>query len=246
LVDPQNQKSMNHLTYEINYLKESFIEILELVRSQLSKSIESLVLNDMGLAEEVIRNEKRVDALELSLEKSCENIIALFQPVATDMRFVLAIFKSVSDLERIGDHSKFIARLVKDREEQPLKSTELEDFKVKLLFSLVDSIYNDLIGSFESADTHIARTTFQKDKEINKMYHKLVAEMKSGMAAEKNNPADALDIYAIITRLERSSNLLTNIAEEIIFYLDADILKHNKKKKKQAESKSPDGEHSEE
>ncbi|HRZ42190.1 MAG TPA: phosphate signaling complex protein PhoU [Bacteroidales bacterium] len=224
---------MNHLTYEIDYLKESFVEILELVKSQLSKSIEALALNNMELAEEVIRNEKRVDALELSLEKSCENIIALFQPVATDLRFVLAIFKSVSDLERIGDHSKFIARLVKDREEQPLKKADLEDYKVAHLFSLVNAIYSDLIGSFESADTHLARATFHKDKEINKLYHKLVSEMKSRMSADKGNPADALDIYSIITRLERSSNLLTNIAEEIIFYLDAEILKHDKKKKKQ-------------
>lgn len=228
---------MNHLTYEIDYLKESFVEILELVKSQLSKSIEALITNNMELAEEVIRNEKRVDALELSLEKSCENIIALFQPVATDLRFVLAIFKSVSDLERIGDHCKFIARLVKDKEEQPLKKTDLEDYKVEKLFTLVNSIYIDLIASFESANTQMARATFQKDKEINKLYHKQVQEMKSKMASDIENPADALDIYAIITRLERSSNLLTNIAEEIIFYIDAEILKHDKKKKKQAESK---------
>jgi phosphate transport system protein len=233
---------MNHLNYEIEYLKESFIELLELGRSQLLRAANCLSGSDLELAEEIMRTEKRVNSLELSIEKTCENIIALFQPVATDLRFVLAIFKSVSDIERIGDHADFIASMIKDRQEDPIPPEVLDAYQVQNLFTQVDAIYCDLISSFESTNTTLARKAFKKDKEINKLYRSLLVNMKKSKGEGVDSINNLVDIYAIIARLERSSNLLTNIAEEIIFYIDAEILKHKKKKKKPVEKEQGAGE----
>ncbi len=226
---------MNHLNYEIEYLKESFIELLELARTQLVKSVNALINNDASFAEEVIRTEKRVNALELSIEKSCETIIALFQPVATDLRLVLAIFKSVSDVERIGDHADFISKIARDRHENVINKIIFEKYAVYTIFKLVDEMHVDIVTAFETKNTELARNTFRKDKEINKIYRELIKTMKTDSA---ELIADLLDIYSVVARIERSSNLLTNIAEEIIFYIDAEIFKHKKKKKLKIDQKA--------
>lgn len=223
---------MNHLTYEIQHLRESFIELLELVKSQLSNSRDCLYNNSIELAEDVVRTEKRVNSLEFSIEKTCENTIALFQPVATDLRFILAVFKSISELERIADHAEFVGKLVIDYHEDPISNEMLDNFGVKVMFNDVIDIHNEIIRAFENKNTAIARTLFKKDKEVNKFYREMVKKMKEQLPTSGPQSVIIFRIYSIIARVERSSNLLTNIAEEIIFYLDAEMLKHKKGKKK--------------
>ena len=105
---------MSHLDTEIHLLREQLIEMQRIVRSQLSKCRSALLSFDTDLAREVLYNEKRVNALELKIDRDCENILALFNPVAVDLRFVLAALKINTNLERIGDNAEGIARYVLD------------------------------------------------------------------------------------------------------------------------------------
>ena len=107
---------MSHLDTEIHLLREQLIDMQRLVRSQLSKCRTALFSFDTDLAREVLFNEKRVNALELKIDRDCENILALFNPVAVDLRFVLAALKINTNLERIGDNAEGIARYVLDVE----------------------------------------------------------------------------------------------------------------------------------
>src|SRR5262245_40311532 len=101
---------MTHLDIELRQLKAEAIEMYDLVASQLKKSKNALINFDKELAREVNFNERRVNALELKIDKDCENIIALFNPLAVDLRLVLAVLKINSNLERIGDIADGIAR----------------------------------------------------------------------------------------------------------------------------------------
>src|SRR5436189_1086180 len=107
---------MTHLDIEITRLKQEAVDMFELVITQLSKARAALLNYDKELAREVTFNEKRVNALELKIDKDCENIFALMNPVAIDLRFVLAVLKINSNLERIGDIADGIARYVSESE----------------------------------------------------------------------------------------------------------------------------------
>lgn len=222
---------MNHLTYELEYLKSLFLEMFELVKNQFSKSVTALINHDIDLAEEIIRKEQRVNAYELNIEKECENIIALFQPVASELRYVLAILKSVSELERIGDHAEFFSKIIVENQ-NPFDQELINKFSVQEMFKLSSMMYENIIVSFEAKNSESVRKVFKFDKEINKLYKKAVEEMKIDLTNQSPKAYEILSIYAILSRLERTGDLLTNIAEELIFYIDAEILKHEKKTKK--------------
>jgi phosphate transport system protein len=196
-----------------------------MVRSQLLKALSALLNFDQDLAREVVVMEKRVNATELKIDRDCENIFALYSPVAIDLRFLLAILKINSNLERTGDIAEGIAKHVITTDE-PFRADLLEATKVVEMYRESISMLEDTLTAFENEDTVLARTIFEKDEfldEINGQANELI------MAYLKNNPAQidqALYALSIIRKLERVGDQSKNIAEEIIFYVEAKVLKH--------------------
>lgn len=219
-----------HLDKELEKLKKLHIEMMELVKAQLDKSKNALLEFNVDLAEEINRNELKVNALELTIEKECENIMALFQPVATDLRLILALLRSVSDLERIGDHADNIAKIIPEKL-NPFDHEILKVINAEKMFDFSLDMFDDVIFALSNNDTSKARKLFKKDKELNKIFRNSVQTIESQLTKTANNPADLLALYSILAKLERTGDLLTNVAEEIIFYLDAEVIKHKKKKK---------------
>lgn len=203
------------------------VEMFNLVLSQLEKSQQALSEFDKDLAREVRVNEKRVNSFELKLDRDCENIIALFNPVAVDLRFVLASLKMNSNLERIGDIAEGIAQFVLSIKNAPDQNL-LKATRVMEMFTTANSIVADVRTSFENEDTRLARNVFMKDElldEINIASTSAVAEFI------KNNPDkinQSLYMLSTIRKLERVGDQSKNIAEEIIFYVEAKVIKHKK------------------
>ena len=224
---------MTHLDIELKKLRQDMLEMFFLVKSQLDKSKESLVKFDKDLAREVRVNEKRVNSFELKLDRDCENIIALFNPVAVDLRFVLACIKINSNLERIGDIAEGIAQFViginHEPEQELLKATRLLE-----MFDTANSIVADVTTSFETEDTRLARSVFMKDEyldDINMSANDAVAAFIKDHPDKINQ---ALYTLSSIRKLERVGDQSKNIAEEIIFYVEAKVLKHKHKPDKLA------------
>ncbi len=222
---------MTHLDIELKKLKVDMTEMFGLVYSQLEKAKQALVDFDQDLAREVRVNEKRVNSFELRLDRDCENIITLFNPVAVDLRFILANLKINSNLERIGDIAEGIAQFVLSIKHAP--DTELlTKSRVLEMFDIANSMVIDVMTSFEKEDTALARNVFMKDEildEINMEANSTVAEfIKSN--TEKIN--QSLYMLSTIRKLERVGDQTKNIAEEIIFYIEAKVLKHQKKNEK--------------
>lgn len=221
---------MIHLDDEISKLKKDIVEMWSLVISQLDKSKEAITRFDKALAGEVLANEKRVDAFELKLSMDCENILALFNPVANDLRFVLAALKINYNLERVGDYAKGIVKLIKDAD-TPLDPKSLEEARIFEMFDTCNEMLNNGLTAFSCEDNVMARSIFKRDEtldQINKNANNVVAGMI------RNNPAgihNYLDILSVIRKLERVGDQTKNISEEIIFYMEAKMIRHKKKKK---------------
>lgn len=222
---------MAQLDPEIEILKQNLIEMLQLVMSQLEKCKEATINVDADLAKEVISLEKRVNSMELSIDKRCENILALYNPVATDLRFVLAAFKISNDLERIGDNAEGIAHFLFDVMEKA-EEDMTEKFKLIKMYDVAISMLQDMDAAMENEDTKLARKIFKKDdflNETNKNAAKVAAQLIEKYPSKIKL---ILKLFSIIRKLERVGDLTKNVAEELIFHIEAKVLKHKKDQKK--------------
>lgn len=229
---------MNHLTHQIDFLRTTFIEMMELVKEQLANATKALFEKDLELAEEIIRKEGRVNALELSMEKECENTIALFQPVATDLRLVISILKSISELERMGDHAEYTAKAIVESDKDANIEAIGDSFFLREMSDITREMFEIIIDGFENKNSKIVRQVFLKDKDLNKFFKESIVNFHAAIYGKKFKSEELLVFHSIAARMERSGDLLTNLAEEVIFYVEAEVLKHKKLKGKMKEKKS--------
>jgi phosphate transport system protein len=216
---------MTHLDIELKQLKEECVEMFQLVNSQLKKGLESLLNYDKSLAREVNFNEKRVNSLELKIDRDCESIFALFNPVAVDLRFVLACLKINSNLERVGDIADGIARYVvesqNDFDKELIHITQITE-----MFQIATSMLSDVQNAFESEDARLARQVFKKDDSLDAINGSANKTIESYIKNHPDQIEQCLHIVSMIRKLERTGDQVKNIAEEIIFFIEAKVLKH--------------------
>jgi len=210
-------------------LNQAGLEMLHLCISQVAKAKEAFVLHDSDLAEEVIHTEARVNGLDLKIEKDCEKFLALYTPVAIDLRFIMAIRKINFDLERIADHAEGIARYIID-EDNKISAGLLESLKFEAMYEIVTSMFENITVAYEEKDVKAARKVFKKDKALDKINAKAFALIETEIKKDINITGQALILFSVIKRMERVGDLIKNIGEEIIFYIEAEIVKHKKKK----------------
>ncbi len=219
---------MAHIDDELEGLKREMLGMWTLVQLQLKKGLESLTKLDKDLAREVILSEKRVNSYELKLDRDCENIFALFSPVAVDLRYVLAVLKINNNLERIGDIAEGIARFVVDVDDNSFDNNLLDISELLLMYEECISMMESLKIAFETEDTKLARSIFKQDEildEINFNANEIIANY---IRNNIDKTEQGLYALSIIRKLERVGDQCKNIAEEIIFYVEAKVLKHKK------------------
>lgn len=222
---------MSHLDTEIKLLKDNVLELMFLVKNQLEKGQKALTEFDEELAHEIMANEKRVDSLELTIDRDCENLLALFNPVAVDLRFVMAAFKINSDLERIGDHANSIARYIVDFgkkiDEETLKKMRLDE-----MYNTSNKMMSNVFNAFITEDTELARKVFKLDETLNEINREVSERTTDLIHEDIEQTRNYLYLFSIVRKLERVGDLTKNIAEELIFYIEAKVLKHKKMKSK--------------
>jgi phosphate transport system protein len=215
--------------YQRELLNQAGLDMLALCISQLEKAKESFVNHDSDLAEEVLNNENRVNALDLKIEKDCEKFIALFNPVAIDLRFIMAILKINSDLERIADHAYGISKYVVDVDKKiPIHLYEVLEFEK--MFETISSMFENITNAYANNDVKSARKVFKKDKILDTINVNAFKAIETEIKKDNSIIAEALIIFSVVKKLERVGDLIKNVAEEIIFYIDAEIIKHQRKK----------------
>ncbi|MBE2288634.1 MAG: phosphate signaling complex protein PhoU [Chitinophagaceae bacterium] len=216
---------MTHLEQVLSDLKAELQEMAVLVQSQLKKSRSALMDLDKTLAKEVLHNEKRVNAMELKIDKMCENIVALYNPVANDMRTVFAYFKINSHLERMGDYAKNIAYNVIELPE-PYSKGLMEKLELEKMFHIANEMINENVVALMTSNPSSAHEVFEMDTQLNLMHNKGIDIIVEEIKANTDKTRSLLELASIVRRLERVGDYNTNIAEEIIFCFEALVLKH--------------------
>ena len=227
---------MTHLQEELQQLRENLTEMGKLVKSQIKKSICSLMDEDEDLANEVLVNERRVNAMELKIDRDCEHIFALLTPVANDMRFVFSTLKINADLERIGDYAEGIAKLVilgKKRFDKAF----IETLGLKRMTDTALQMLEDVTVAYNTDDTKLARSVFAKDLELNEVNQNASALTEEYIKTHLDRIQQSLLLLSMIRKIERVGDHITNIAEEIIFIKEAKVLKHIHKNPESEENK---------
>ena len=197
-----------------------------LVESQWEKGATAILNYDQDMAEEISSSENRINAQELKIDSDCENIIALHSPVAVDLRFILSSYKINHSLEHIADIAQSIAKYVADSD-LAYNQEIINQTKVNEMLETFNSMMDCLIDAFENEDPKIARKVFKKDKVLNKINaeaHKIIVD---NMNSYDNGML--LFLLSSIRKIERAGDSLKKIGEEIIYHLEAKVLKHQKK-----------------
>ena len=184
-----------------------------MVYNQMDQARQAVLGLDRNIAQQIWVRERLVDAQDIKIDTQVEDFIALYTPVAVDLRFVLAMLKINNDLERIGDYAYSIARFVKETTVQSLDAGLIEKLQLERMFAVVLEMMNELQNRLKAASDSI------------------LMDYAKGHLDEL--PV-AMGLGSIFRKLERTGDHLTNIAEEIVFYIDAKVLKHNPKKEPEA------------
>ena len=200
---------------ELVLLKKEIDEMWTLVYNQLDRAGEAVLTFDRELAQQVLVRERRVNALELKIDSDVEDIIALYNPVAIDLRFVLAMLKINTNLERLGDFAEGIARFVLNCKEPVLdpdllKQLRLEEMQAQVLAML-----------------ELAKKA--KDNLLDEINAEATTILAGYIAKHPDSVLPCLNLVSVFRKLERSGDHITNIAEEIVFFIDAKELKHSGK-----------------
>lgn len=220
---------MSAIEPELQALKDNLLDMLTLVKNQMAKCKEAIEKKDASKAEDVISDEKRVNVQELAIDRDCENILALYTPVATDLRLVLATLKITNDLERIGDNAKSLAKFLLNYHEPPIDKW-IKEFHLTEMLDVLVNMLHDMGEALRREDTRLATRTAKKDEVLND-YNKRALKVTADLMAQWPDRAKELLILFSVTRdLERAGDLTKNIAEELVFHIDAKVVKHQKRK----------------
>ncbi len=221
---------MRHLDQELVMLRQDVIDMWKLVITQVSNAGEAILSFDKELAMKVSMREKKVDAYELKIDSFCENIIALHQPVAVDLRFVLAVFKINSNLERIADFAYGISRILISNPSVILDAELISETNLRDMFDKVNQMLLQGLDAFENEKTDFAAAIFSEDYQVDEINANAPKIIANYIQKNPERALECLHLMGAFRKIERMGDHCSNIAEEIFFYLDAKVLKHSPRK----------------
>ncbi|HPT14688.1 MAG TPA: phosphate signaling complex protein PhoU [Bacteroidales bacterium] len=215
----------------LDQLRTDVIQMWSLVIGQMEKSRLAVLESNKSLAKEVRLNEKRVDAYELKIDMDSENILMLKNPLAVDMRFVISVLKINYNLERIGDYANTIAKIA-EKYEEPWSEESVRITHIPEMYFVVQSMLQDSLTAFENQDKELAMSLFKLDTKLDKYHNEAGEAIASLIKQDTEKVADYLDAFTVIKKLERAGDHILNIGEELVFLIEAIVIKHNKLNKK--------------
>ena len=199
---------------DLKRLNNVIAEMGGLAEAQLSRAVESLVRRNSELATQVVQDDKRIDALETEVGQMTVRMLALRQPMAQDLREVVAAIKIASDIERIGDYAKNIAkRAIVLSAIAPMKPAA----SIPRMSQLALSIIKDVLDAYIEKDAEGARAAWRRDEDVDEMYNSLFREMLTYMMEDPRNIGPCTHLLFIAKNIERIGDHATNIAEIVYF-----------------------------
>jgi len=212
-----------HFIHELEALKSSIIKMGSLAEQAIAESIRALLEGRKEIAQRVIEQDKEINAMEIEIDNQVVDLLALHQPVAKDLRFILAASKITTDLERIGDHAVNIA-------ESAVQYVDLAPVKplvdIPKMVQITQRMLRDAIDGFIHNNPVPCREVLPCDDVIDGLNKQVVGELVTIMSQNPESIEQALELIRVSRNLERVADLATNIAEDVIFAAEAQVVKH--------------------
>lgn len=214
---------MHQFIVELEELNRKLLEMGGLVESAIHRSVCSLVEQNKELAEQVIRDEPKINKMEMEIDGMATRLLALRQPVARDLRFLTSALKINTDLERIGDLAQHIAERSLSLMHHPLVKPMTD---IPKMATLVQSMLLKCLDAFVNGDDALARSVLLADDEVDRLRDAVYAELLETMQKDPGIVPAAVDMIFIARNLERIGDHATNIAEDVVFLIKGVDVRH--------------------
>lgn len=211
------------LQKEIEKLKKQILSLSAMVEENVYKAVRALEERNRDLADEVMRSDHHVDEMEVDVEEECLKVLALHQPVAVDLRYIIAMLKINNDLERVGDLAVNIAeraRFLATREKPDIP------FDFHRMMEGTQGMLRKALDSLVRRDVALAREVLAYDDEIDALNREMYVKVQEGISRKPEQLEGLIHLLSCSRHLERIADLATNIAEEVIYMCEGEIVRH--------------------
>jgi phosphate transport system protein len=215
---------MRHFVEELDQLKSRLLEMSSLVEAAIYRSITAVVQKDESLANDVLKNEARINSIEIEIDEFAISLLALQQPMAADLRFLVASLKINNDLERMGDLAVNIAQRAISLLNEPIVSPMID---IPHIAALVQSMVRKSLDAFVSRDADLARSVLASDDAVDDLRNASFHELISFMEKDPRNIRQAVDLLSVVRNLERIADHATNVAEDVMFLAKGIDVRHH-------------------
>jgi phosphate transport system protein len=221
-------------TQELEQVRSRVLRMGGLVEEQISQAIQSITQGNVELARAVVDNDYRINALEVAIDEECTRIVAERHPDASDLRLVMAVIKTITDLERIGDEAKRVARMVADELNGTIDVEVREE--LEHMGNLVRDMLRRVLDAFARTDVEMAMAVFELDKRVDAKYWAITRQLMDHMAQDPRAIPFMLNILWAIRSIERMGDRCQNIAEYIFYLVHGKDIRHIKSTRAAKES----------
>jgi phosphate transport system protein len=212
-----------HRDQDLEQIRRTLLRMGGLVERQIREAMQALVERDGIRAEAVIRMDDEVDQLQKEIDGQCSRMLALQQPMATDLRFLVATMKIATDLERMGDSAVNVSQAVGVLNQEPPLKPYID---LPRLAQITQEMVRDSLDSFVRRDARQAMEVCERDDEVDGLYKQLFRELVTFMAEDSKNITRALHLLLIARNYERIADHATNIGEDVIFFVEGRDVRH--------------------
>lgn len=209
---------------ELESIRSHVLEMGGLVEDQLSGSITALIDSDLELADDVIKSEYKVNAYEVSIDEQCTRILAKRQPAAVDLRLIMAVVKTITDLERIGDEAQKIAKMAVDLAEK--QGPKAYYIGIKAMGNLIVRMVHDSLDAFARMDSKAAFEVASREPESDDQYVAIIRQLITYMMEDPRSISSSLDAVWTARSMERIADHARNICEYVIYFVEGKDVRH--------------------
>jgi len=223
-MSPADSAGFRHFHEQLDQLKQRLLDMSERAEALIDLSVEALLHRDAGKADAVIAGDAELDSLEVAVEGLAVSLLALQQPMARDLRFIISAIRISSDLERVGDHAVNIAQSTQRLVEMKSNITpdpEIEDMARRARLMLGDSL-----DAFVRADGVLGREVCRRDDQVDALHDSLFRILLTHMVEDPTTISAALELFLVSRNLERVADLATNIAEDAVYLAEGKTIRH--------------------
>ncbi len=214
---------MVHLQREIDKLKRKMLALGALVEESLRLAVQAIETHDVAKARKVIATDTEIDEVEVEVEEECLKLLALYQPVAKDLRFIVAVVKINSELERIGDLAANVAERAEQlAEEYPVPVPRT----LPVISDRVRWILGRVLDALVNQDAVAARKLLAADDEVDELYKQLLEELKDELRADLDHLDAIVLLFSVARYMERLADHANNIAEDVLYMVEGEIQRH--------------------